>query len=430
MENQEKSFIVRHKTGAVRVRKNIRQLSTEELNDLRKAFEGLYAISEQVIADDRGYQWISGVHGLPVPFFCQHGNLNFVTWHRAYLYEFEKRLQDIVPSVMLPYWDWASETSIEGGMPEAVTAETYVDAAGDAKPNPLNSAFSQVTGQNTRRDPSPASDLQFLADGVADAMAATVFTDFSQLLESPHGGLHVWVGGDMGRVPTAAYDPIFWLHHCNVDRQWWQWQQANPTADVPQPVKDFVCAPFIITGEETLDSEGFFGVTYAEQEIYCLASDAEQEAGKDDLLPPTLKFSIDSFPEQFRQARLELHNLHKTAESYEIRVFTNSPNCDVETERTGNANYAGSLFLFGHGGCWGAPGHCDLPKTPRDKFDHRSEHHLTPYNTFIDVTGGVRAALAGGEPAITLHFVVVDAEGKQVKPSVIEYDGIALMARD
>lgn len=430
MDNQEKSFIARKKTGAVRVRKNIRHLSETELNDLRRAFEGLYAISEQVIADDRGYQWIAGVHGLPVPFYCQHGNLNFVTWHRAYLYEFEKRLQEIVPSVMLPYWDWTSAESLADGMPEAVTVDEYVDADGNTKPNPLKSAFSQVTDEQTQRFPDAPADLQFLVDGVNDAMAATVFTDFSQLLESPHGGLHVWVGGDMGSVPTAAYDPIFWLHHCNVDRQWWQWQQANPTADVPQSVKDFVCAPFTFTGEDTLDSEGFFGVTYAEQEIYCMAGDADQEAGKDDLLPPTLKYSIESFPERFGQARLEFHNLRKTKESYEIRVFTNSPHCDVETDRGGNANYAGSLYLFGHGGCWGAPGHCDLPEEPRDKFDHRPEHHLVPYNTFIDVTGAVRAALEDAQTELTLHFVVVDAKGKQVKPSVVEYDGIALVARD
>ena len=40
---------------------------------------------------------------------CQHGWEEFLSWHRAYLYGFEKALQDIDPSVTLPYWDWAAD---------------------------------------------------------------------------------------------------------------------------------------------------------------------------------------------------------------------------------------------------------------------------------------------------------------------------------
>lgn len=40
--------------------------------------------------------------------------------------------------------------------------------------------------------------------------------------------VHVWVGGEMGAPSSAANDPVFWLHHCNVDRLWDVWQQANP----------------------------------------------------------------------------------------------------------------------------------------------------------------------------------------------------------
>jgi tyrosinase len=51
-----------------------------------------------------------------------------------------------------------------------------------------------------------------------------------------HGFVHVNVGTpqNMGRVPNAAYDPIFWLHHCNIDRIWASWNDhgnKNPTSD-------------------------------------------------------------------------------------------------------------------------------------------------------------------------------------------------------
>jgi len=63
-------------------------------------------------------------------------------------------------------------------------------------------------------------------------------------LEDPHNQIHLAVGGfdipgqgqsglitgangDMGENETAAFDPIFFLHHCNVDRMFWVWQQMH-----------------------------------------------------------------------------------------------------------------------------------------------------------------------------------------------------------
>lgn len=429
MTHSRKSYRSRKKSGTVRVRKNIRKLSEEELQDLRKAYEGLYTISQQEITDQRGYQWIAGVHGLPLPIFCQHGTGDFLTWHRAYIYEFEKRLQDIVPSVTLPYWDWTSERSIAEGLPDAVTADTYVDENGDEKPNPLKKAFSQATGTDTSRNPKPPADLQQLADAVAAALQSTNFSDLTPAVESPHGGLHVWVRDDMGSVPTSSYDPIFWMHHCNVDRQWWQWQQQNPNADYSPAVRNFVCTPFSYTGEQTLDLEAFSGVTYADYEAVAEPDDAAPEAERDDALPPVLTFDAGGMPTDFKHARLEFHNLKKTADSYEIRVYVNAPEAQAETGTYGNNRYCGSHYIFGHGRCYGAPGHCEVPSEPPDKYDHRPPHHLTPYNTYIDVTKALRAAVDRGDSPIKLHFVVLDVDGDQVTPDVIEYESISLLTR-
>ncbi len=45
-----------------------------------------------------------------------------------------------------------------------------------------------------------------------------------------HNQVHVWVGGSMG-PGTSPNDPIFFLHHCNVDRLWAEWQRMHPSAD-------------------------------------------------------------------------------------------------------------------------------------------------------------------------------------------------------
>jgi len=50
------------------------------------------------------------------------------------------------------------------------------------------------------------------------------WASFSDRLESYHDDVHVWVGGDMVDITTAGYDPVFYAHHCMIDRVWYLWQ--------------------------------------------------------------------------------------------------------------------------------------------------------------------------------------------------------------
>ncbi|KAI0466683.1 tyrosinase [Xylaria cf. heliscus] len=50
-------------------------------------------------------------------------------------------------------------------------------------------------------------------------------------IEFIHNNIHYWVGGNgghMSQIPTATFDPTFWLHHCNIDRLFAIWQSLNP----------------------------------------------------------------------------------------------------------------------------------------------------------------------------------------------------------
>src|SRR5579859_2851115 len=118
--------------GAVTHRKNILDLTAAELAALRDAFNKVYQIN-----DERGYQYHAGIHGYPVPVYCQHGTPLFAVWHRPYLYLFEKALQDQVPGVTIPYWDWTDPEAQINGLPKAYTDQTYPDSSGQALPNPL-----------------------------------------------------------------------------------------------------------------------------------------------------------------------------------------------------------------------------------------------------------------------------------------------------
>ena len=60
----------------------------------------------------------------------------------------------------------------------------------------------------------------------------------SNSLEGIHNTIHTTAGGPSGTysgghmtfLSTAAFDPIFWLHHCNVDRFFALWQTINPNS--------------------------------------------------------------------------------------------------------------------------------------------------------------------------------------------------------
>ncbi len=87
--------------GQLRVRKNIENLTPDELNRFRAAVAKMQSY-DQYPQDERSFAYWARMHAD----MCQHGWEQFLTWHRAYLYFFEQRLQDIDPTVTVPYWDW------------------------------------------------------------------------------------------------------------------------------------------------------------------------------------------------------------------------------------------------------------------------------------------------------------------------------------
>jgi tyrosinase len=112
---------------ALRHRKSADGLSAEQSNYLRNGIAAMKGLN-----DDRSFAYHAGIHGLPLPMFCQHGTPLFLPWHRAYLYFFELALRDRVPQAMLPWWDWTSSVSHRSGLPAL-----YARARVDGKANPL-----------------------------------------------------------------------------------------------------------------------------------------------------------------------------------------------------------------------------------------------------------------------------------------------------
>lgn len=264
----------RQPTAEVRYRRRVAPSSSPQMADLRQAFRAVMGIS-----DERGYHHHAGLHGLPLPIYCEHGTPLFLPWHRAYLYFFELALRDQVPGVTLSWWDWTSAASHTEGLPGAFSEEEV-----DGEPNPLYSAEVDPVALEqarragidvppvTERQPGDPSELP-TAEEMESVLSLADFTDFSDQLEDPHHNfIHVWTGGHMSQVPFAAYDPIFWAHHTMVDRLWRLWQLRHPGSGPPAELLGQALPPFNMTVAETLDVTAL-GYDYASSTTYVSVED-------------------------------------------------------------------------------------------------------------------------------------------------------------
>jgi tyrosinase-like protein len=194
-------------------------------------------------SDVTSWAYQAAIHGkddpAPLPLWneCRHEGWFFLSWHRAYVYYFERIVRGEVVAAggpkdwALPYWNYDGGGS-RNTLPMAFRSPTLSDGSA----NPLYVPGRTLTGR---------AELPLEATSPAFAMKRTIFTGESEfgggktgpmsrfagltgrLEQTPHNDIHNLIGGFMLDPDQAAQDPIFWLHHCNIDRLWWLWQKTN-----------------------------------------------------------------------------------------------------------------------------------------------------------------------------------------------------------
>ncbi len=113
---------------------------------------------------------------------------------------------------------------------------------------------------------------------------------------------------------------------------------------------------------------------------------------------------------RFARADLEISGIFHGEASYEGRIFLNNPSADASTPRALENGYAGSFHIFGHGGCLGDPGHCEVNEHTREAYDFRPPHPLTPAKKRVTVTNALReVAKHSKEATVTIVPVVTAA---------------------
>jgi tyrosinase len=119
------------------------------------------------------------------------------------------------------------------------------------------------------------------------------------------------------------------------------------------------------------------------------------------------------------RADIEFHNVDHAGASYEGRVYLNTPDADADTPTTPDAGYAGSYHVFGHGGCLGDPGHCEVKD--RRQYDPRPAHPLTKAKKVVIATDAVeRAIKGGGDATVTVVPIVEPLPYASVESKYIE----------
>lgn len=231
--------------------------------------------------------------------YCSHRSVLFPTWHRPYLalleqtiqkkaaeiantYTVDKvRFQQAAVELRQPYWDWAEKAippdeviskkqvtitkpdGSKGPVDNPLLGYTFPTQKEGIFPQPF-SHWKSTVRTPTNSGPAATTNINELKEALEDAEPeltrdtlalltlvhtwplfsnrATSSGGFTNSLEAIHDSIHVYVGGQngghMGDPAVAAFDPIFYLHHTNVDRLFSLWAALNPGVGVSDMQKN------------------------------------------------------------------------------------------------------------------------------------------------------------------------------------------------
>ena len=175
----------------------------------------------------------------------------FFPWHRYCLYRFELNLQSVDPSVTIPYWDWTRDRSATSSIwrddfmgpngrtsdmqvmsgPFAYTTGEWTLSVNDNTSTPpyLRRAFGTIVTSlpTSTQVNSSLGRTTYDASPWDASTSTTTYRSYSE--KSLHNAVHRWVAGTMTQG-ASPNDPVFWLHHCMLDRLWARWRRRNPSS--------------------------------------------------------------------------------------------------------------------------------------------------------------------------------------------------------
>jgi tyrosinase len=184
---------------------------------------------------------------------CQHASWWFLPWHRIYVFLFESMCRDIITQAggpgdwALPYWDYSHPSNTT----QRTLPTPFRNATNGSSTNPLYAIRAAgvntggVVGTDAQSENTTCLKSPFFSGKLPNGFGggASPVMQFSHYTGScengPHNYMHDAIGGPSGWMDNpdaAALDPIFWLHHSNIDRLWVIWQSIPQHVAPPDSV--------------------------------------------------------------------------------------------------------------------------------------------------------------------------------------------------
>lgn len=144
----------------------------------------------------------------------------------------------------------------------------------------------------------------------------------------------------------------------------------------------------------------------------------------------SVKLSKRELPVALKRADLVFSDVEHGGHSFEARVFLNNPRATAKTPLSPEQGYAGSFHIFGHGGCFGDVGHCEVDDRGKSPTDQRDPHPLTPIRTELTVTDALRRVLEKSDLKTVTLVPLAIGQPMTAKPSsedVLRYSSVKLL---
>jgi hypothetical protein len=244
---------------------------------------------------------VSRITGIGEPQYCPHGVKQFLIWHTIYLLEFEFLLNKYNKSInrdfiSLPWLDVPNMNNDDYNFMSTINITIQYDSSIITIPNPLiggrifKDGFEQKTKRNGYLNPKTKSQKNQMSAAKIQLDNTLLISNYESLsssdiprkrmtiinttpLEAPHNTCHTTLGGSggsMSTITTAAHDPIFWFHHCNIDRYFYNWfikitnnftKQMTVNEILPETL-NLMLTPFFTTQINLLFTDSFNDYKY------------------------------------------------------------------------------------------------------------------------------------------------------------------------
>ncbi|KAH9484703.1 Tyrosinase [Psilocybe cubensis] len=326
--------------------------------------------------------------------YCVHRTPLFPTWHRPYIVLFEQEVQKIAREIAAaythdrpaweeaaaalrqPYWGWDNIATVVP--PLQVTTSPTVNIVKAHSPTPVsvpnpfltyaypagaNSVFSppfNIWPRTTRHPDASGNSQPALLRAALEAVGPQIVNNTQRLmsittwdaftlgsagttgLEGIHDTIHVQTGGQNGNmafVPVAAFDPIFYLHHAQVDRviDLWYSRHRVWTANTDDLLPFRRTQTAYWKSPEIIDNSGVFNYSYGG--IVNVQSESGEGAAVDEQSAASMGTNLEW------SVRVECKE-YEIGGSFSVYVFMSNEVPSNQAEWLFHPTFAGTFDVF------------------------------------------------------------------------------------